>query len=53
MIKNNPLLSIIVPVYGTEKYLDRCIKSVINQSYKTLEIISENLKKICDKFGEK
>lgn len=33
------LLSIIIPVYNTEKYLHRCLESVINQTYKNLEII--------------
>ena len=35
----NELISIIVPIYNVEKYLDRCIKSIINQSYNNLEII--------------
>ena len=35
----NPLITIIVPVYNVEKYLEKCIKSVINQSYKNLQII--------------
>ena len=35
----NELVSVIIPVYNTEKYIKRCIKSVINQSYKNLEII--------------
>ena len=35
-------VSIIVPVYNTEKYLDRCIKSLLNQSYKNIEIILVN-----------
>lgn len=34
-----PLLSIIVPIYNVEKYLERCIDSIINQTYKNLEII--------------
>lgn len=33
------LISIIVPVYNTERYLDRCIESVCNQTYQKLEII--------------
>ena len=33
------LISVIVPIYNVEKYLDRCIKSIINQSYNNLEII--------------
>ena len=36
---HNELISIIIPVYNVEKYLDRCIKSVINQTYKNIEII--------------
>jgi glycosyltransferase involved in cell wall biosynthesis len=35
----NSLVSVIVPIYNTEKYLNRCIDSIINQSYKNLEII--------------
>lgn len=35
-------VSIIVPVYNSEKYLNRCISSIINQSYKNLEIILVN-----------
>ena len=38
----NPLISIIVPVYGTEAYFDRCIRSLQEQSYKNLEIIVVN-----------
>lgn len=33
------LVSIIVPIYNVEKYLDECIESLVNQSYKNLEII--------------
>lgn len=36
------LISIIIPVYNAEKYIHRCIKSVVNQSYKELEIIAVN-----------
>lgn len=37
-----PVISIIIPVYGTERYLPRCIKSVLNQNYSNLEIIIVN-----------
>lgn len=33
------LVSIVLPIYNVEKYLDRCVESVINQTYKNLEII--------------
>lgn len=36
---DNDLVSIIIPVYNTGKYLEECLKSVINQTYKTLQII--------------
>ena len=32
-------ISIIVPVYQAEKYISKCIESIINQTYKNLEII--------------
>ncbi len=35
----NDLISIIIPVYNMEKYLERCLDSVINQSYKNIEIL--------------
>lgn len=36
------LISIIIPVYNAEKYIHRCIRSVVNQSHKELEIIAVN-----------
>lgn len=38
----NPSVSIIVPVYNVEKYLARCLDSLINQSFKDIEIIAVN-----------
>ena len=35
----NPLISVIVPVYKVEKYLNRCVNSIVNQTYDNLEII--------------
>lgn len=37
-----PKISLVIPVYGTEKYLERCINSVINQIYYNIEIIVVN-----------
>lgn len=34
-----PLISVIVPIYKVEKYLDKCIRSIVEQTYKNLEII--------------
>ena len=36
---NNSMISVIVPVYNVEKYLSKCLDSIINQTYKNLEII--------------
>lgn len=38
-MNNNPKISVIVPVYKVEKYLDKCVESIVNQTYKNLEII--------------
>lgn len=51
-------VSIIVPVYNVEKYLNRCIESLVNQSYDNLEIIlindgsTDSSGSICEKWGE-
>lgn len=39
---SNDKVTIIIPVYNTEKYLPRCLKSVLNQTYQNLEIILVN-----------
>lgn len=36
---NSELISVIIPIYNSEKYLKRCIESVLNQTYKNLEIL--------------
>ena len=36
------LISVIVPVYNTEKYLTRCLDSIINQTFSDIEIICVN-----------
>lgn len=40
--KNNPKVSIIIPVYNIEKYLPFCLESLVNQTYSNLEIICVN-----------
>lgn len=56
---NNPLVSIIVPVYNVEKYLDECLQSLINQSYTNLDIIlvddgsTDKSLEICLKYASK
>lgn len=55
----NDLISVIVPVYKVEDYLEKCITSIINQTYKNLEIIlvddgsPDKCGEICDKFAKK
>jgi glycosyltransferase involved in cell wall biosynthesis len=55
----NPLVSVIVPIYNVEKYLEQCLLSIVNQTYYNLEIIlvndgsTDNSFKIIDNFKEK
>lgn len=42
MTIENPLVTVIVPAYNTEKYIRKCIDSVVNQTYKNLEVIIVN-----------
>ena len=39
---NNELISIIVPIYNTEKYLRQCLDSIINQTYTNFEVLLVN-----------
>lgn len=55
----NPLISVIVPIYNVEKYLARCVDSIVNQTYKNLEIIlvddgsPDRCPQMCDDYAEK
>lgn len=55
----SPKISIIVPVYNVEKYIHRCIHSLINQTLKDIEIIlvddesPDNCPQICDEYASK
>lgn len=57
--EKNKKISIIVPIYNTEKYLKRCLDSIINQEYKNIEIIlvndgsNDGSLKICNMYKEK
>lgn len=51
------VISVIVPIYNTEKYLAKCLDSLINQTFQSLEIILiddgsiDNSGKICDEYA--
>jgi len=55
----NDLISVIVPIYNVEKYLEKCINSIIEQTYQNIEIVlvddgsSDNSGKICDEYASK
>ena len=52
------VVSVVIPVYKTEKYLDRCLESIVNQSYRNLEIIlvddgsPDGCPSICDEWAK-
>ena len=58
-MNRSELVSIIVPVYKVEKYLDKCIESIVGQTYENLEIIlvddgsPDNCPAMCDRWAEK
>ena len=57
--KRNEKVSVIVPVYGEEDYIDECVASIVNQTYTDLEIIlvddgsPDRCPQICDSWAEK
>lgn len=54
-----PKISVIIPVYNVEKYLHRCVESILNQTFQDFEIIliddgsKDNSGQICDDFAQK
>ena len=54
---NSPLISVIIPVYKVERYLDKCVNSVLSQTYTNLEIFlvddgsPDNSGMMCDKYA--
>lgn len=56
---NHQMISVIVACYNVEKYLDRCVKSLVNQSYSNLEIIlvddgsTDKTGRICDYWQDR
>lgn len=55
----NEKVSVILPIYNVEPYLERCIRSVVNQTYNNLEIIlvddgsPDKCPQICEKWKNK
>lgn len=55
----DPLISIVIPIYNVELYLDRCLRSIVNQTYDNLEIILvddgsiDRCPNICDNWEKK
>ena len=55
----HPSVSIIVPVYGVEKYLDRCVESLVKQTLTDIEIIlvddgsPDNCPRMCDDWAHR
>ena len=53
------LVSVVIPIYNVEQYLERCLNSVVNQTYQNLEIIlvddgsSDSCPQICDEWANK
>lgn len=58
-LKQEGLISVVVPIYNTESYLKKCVDSIINQTYTNIEIILvddgsiDNSGKICDEYEKK
>lgn len=56
---NTPLVTVMVPVYNVERYLERCLDSIVNQTYRNLEIVlvndgsTDRSEEICRQYMER
>lgn len=59
MQMNLPVVSIIVPIYNVEKYMNKCVESIVNQSYRNLEILliddgsPDRCPQLCDAWAQR
>lgn len=59
IMQNKALVTVFIPIYNVEKYINKCLTSLINQTYKNIEILAiddgspDNSKKIVSEFAEK
>ena len=59
LIEGQILISVIVPIYNVEQYVEKCIQSIVNQTYKNIQILliddgsTDNSGKICDEYAKK
>ena len=59
VLRSEPLVSVIVPVYGIDRYVGICIESILDQTYKNLEVIlvddgsKDRCPEICDLYAKK
>lgn len=56
---NSPLISVIVPVYNVEKYLNKCVDSILGQTFRDFEVLlvddgsPDRCPQICDEYARK
>ena len=59
MSREDELISVVVPVYHVETYIERCVESLLQQTYSNLEIIlvddggDDRCPQICDEYAKK
>ena len=59
LVRKMSTISVIVPIYNVEKYLHRCVDSILAQTFSDFELIlvddgsPDNCGKICDEYAEK